>query len=108
MNTVADFVKQGWDPAQAAILVEVQKGVTVDAYQEAKVDAARLPLLRLVEGYEAKWPDIHYTKGGSRARKAMEIVLNGGLYRVIEADRNGNDLWQVGNHRCSKRGGWCA
>ncbi len=107
MNTVADFVKQGWDPAQAAILVEVQKGVTVDAYQEAKVDAARLPLLRLVEGYEAKWPGIHYAKGGSRARKAMEIVLNGGLYRVIEADRNGNDLWQVGNHRCSKRGGWC-
>ena len=30
MNTVADFVKQGWDPAQAAILVEVQKGVTVE------------------------------------------------------------------------------
>ena len=48
MNTIAEFIKQGWDPAQAAILVEVQKGVTVDAYQEANVVGARLPLLRLV------------------------------------------------------------
>ena len=61
-NTVAEFIKQGWDPAQAAILAETQKGVAVDARQEEKIDAARLPLLRLVEGYEAKWPEIHYAR----------------------------------------------
>ncbi len=107
MNTVAEFKKQGWDATQAAILAEVQKGIAADSQQQAKVESDRLPLLELVEKYEAKWPEIHYAKGGSRARKAMEIVLNGGLYRVVEADSYGNDLWQVGSHKCSKRGGWC-
>ncbi len=35
-NTVAEFKKQGWDPTQAAILAEAQKGIAVDAYQKAK------------------------------------------------------------------------
>lgn len=107
MNTIQQYINQGWDPTQAAIMLEVQKGIADAAKRAQEVDATRAPLLELVEKYEREWPEIHYAKGGSRARKAMEIVLNGGLYRVVEADRSGNDLWRVGSYQCSKRGGWC-
>lgn len=110
--------QQGWDPVQIKILQQVQIGIKLEQEQPSKSDEAkavqpqpsdpnRSALLELVEKYEKAWPEIHYAAGGSRARKAMEIVLNGGLYRLLEADAHGNDLWRVGAHQCSKRGGWC-
>lgn len=63
-------------------------------------------LNELAAKYEQKWPEIHYAKGGSRARKAVEFVMDG---RVISlgADQAGNDVWTVNGNRCSKAGKWC-
>lgn len=66
----------------------------------------RESLVALVEKYEQKWPEIGYVKGGSRARKAMELVLTGRV-QAQGNDAYGNDLWLVNGHRCSKKGGWC-
>lgn len=73
------------------------------------VTAPALPsdaLLDLVLRYEAKWPEIAYAKGGSRARKAMQYVLEGRL-QSLGHDHAGHDLWIVNGNRCSKAGKWC-
>lgn len=73
------------------------------------VTAPALPsdgLADLVLRYEAKWPEIAYAKGGSRARKAMQYVLEGRL-QSLGHDHAGHDLWIVNGNRCSKEGKWC-
>lgn len=64
-------------------------------------------LLTLVERYEAKWPEIAYAKGGSRARKAMQFVLEGRLLQGPDDLHTGHDTWTVNGNRCSKAGKWC-
>lgn len=73
---------------------------------EQPADANAIALNELATKYEEKWPEIRYAKGGSRARKAVELVLDG---RVIEQGRNehGDDVWLVNGNRCSKAGKWC-
>lgn len=63
-------------------------------------------LLALVEKYERKWPEIAYARGGSRARKAMQFVLEGRCQQA-GTDDLGNDIWIVNGNRCSKAGKWC-
>lgn len=64
------------------------------------------PLNELATKYEQKWPEIRYVKGGSRARKAVELVMRGAVVK-LEADAQGSDRWLVNAHECSKKGGWC-
>lgn len=74
-------------------------GVTVPPLPSAE-------LADLVARYEAKWPEIAYAKGGSRARKAMQYVLEGRCQQA-GTDDLGNDIWIVNSNRCSKAGKWC-
>lgn len=102
--------------ASPAVLEQVRRAIARADREIAKHQAALAhseggdplanPLLDLAAKYEAKWPEICYVKGGSRARKAVELVLDG---RVLSLGRdpNGDDLWLVNGHRCSKAGQWC-
>lgn len=110
MNALATYTKQGWDPAQAAILAAAQPAIDAELANTkpvAAVSPERQALLDLVALYEQKWPEICYVKGGSRARKAMDYVLRGDVL-ATGADANGYDIWLVAGHQCSKRGNWCA
>lgn len=86
----------------AAVQTELDRLNEVTAQPAANSNA----LSELATKYEAKWPEICYVKGGSRARKAVELVLQG---RVIEQGRDGygHDVWLVNGVRCSKAGKWC-
>lgn len=68
--------------------------------------AAPTDMIALVERYERKWPEIAYARGGSRARKAMQYVMEGRCQQA-GTDDQGNDLWIVNGNRCSKAGKWC-
>lgn len=58
----------------------------------------------LVAQAEAKFPAIVYRDGkGSRAEAAAELVR--GQKVEYLGEQGGRDWWQVGNHRCSIRGG---
>lgn len=63
-------------------------------------------LAELAARYEQKWPEILYAKGGSRAQRAMQFVVEG---RISHEGRDayGNDVWVVNGHRCSREGKWC-
>ena len=83
--------------------------ISPDPVTSPDVTAPALPsdaLLDLALRYEAKWPEIAYAKGGSRARKAMQYVLEGRL-QSLGYDQAGHDLWIVNGNRCSKAGKWC-
>ena len=100
------YIRQGFDSEQAKILAAMQP--TIDAELARAAPPAHIAdrtLTDLVQKYEEKWPQICYVKGGSRARKAMELVLSGQLHGLPDAD--GNDLWLIRGYRCSKKGGWC-
>lgn len=89
----------------------IQTTVTIapEPVTSPDVIAPALPsdvLLDLVVKYEAKWPEIAYAKGGSRARKAMQYVLEGRV-QSLGCDQAGHDLWIVNSNRCSKAGKWC-
>lgn len=106
------FQQQGWDPAQAAILAQIQPIIDAELARNPAQPATQLSpevraLTELVERYEQKWPEIMYIKGGSRARKAMDYVLRGDLV-ATGSDHNGHDIWLVAGHQCSKKGGWCS
>lgn len=58
-------------------------------------------IAELVSLYVEKWPWIVYTKGGSRAQKAGEYVLDGLVHH------SGGDDWLVKGHRCSLERGFC-
>ncbi len=73
---------------------------------EQPADANTVALNDLATKYEEKWPYIRYVKGGSRARKAVELVLDGRVL-ALGADEYGHDLWLVNGNRCSKAGKWC-
>jgi len=64
-------------------------------------------MVDLVVRYEAKWPEIRYVKGGSRARKGMQFVLEGRVHSDGHDLRTGHDIWIVNGNRCSKAGQWC-
>lgn len=79
---------------------------------DASPDAStRLPvtdaLAELAARYEAKWPEICYAKGGSRARKAMQFVIEGRIHPDGHDLQTGHDIWVVNGNRCSKAGKWC-
>lgn len=105
------YIKQGFDPEQAKILVMMQPAIDAELARIPEPTARALSsgdrgLLDLVEKYEARWPQIIYVGNkGSRARRAMEAVLSGQIHRL--PDQDGNDLWLVRGHRCSKAAGWC-
>jgi hypothetical protein len=108
-TSVQQYQQQGWDPTQAAILAAIDAALR--QAQRAPTELAEVPpeaqaLSDLVSLYEAKWPEICYVKGGSRARKAMDYVLRGDVL-ATGSDRNGHDTWLVAGHKCSKRGEWC-
>ena len=107
IKTVQDFLREGWDREQAENLILIQQGIQMEQDAHAAAQQRTQALTELVERYEAKWPEICYVKGGSRARKGMEIVLSGGLWQK-GVDHQGNDLWAVGAHVCSKAGGFCS
>jgi len=110
VNATAEFRKQGWDPVQAAILAKIQPALTAELERTAQPEKKASPevqaLVDLVSLYETKFPEICYTKGGSRARKAMDYVLRGDVI-CAGVDRYGNDVWLVAGQKCSKRGNWC-
>lgn len=102
------FVSQGWDPAQAAILAAMQPVIDAELARSAtatKLSPEVQSLSDLVALYEQKWPEICYVKGGSRARKAMDIVLRGDI--VGMSPRDNHDVWLVAGYLCSKAGNWC-
>lgn len=101
------------DPATLAKIrafnAKLDRDIAIQQARLAAMDATpqrRAALTELAAKYEAKWPEIHYAKGGSRARKAVEFVLDGRV-QSLGADAKGNDLWAVNGNRCSKAAGWC-
>ena len=108
MNSAQPFIR-GIDPAQDAIIKAVHASTMkfLESNPEpSAVNPATVKLSELCDKYEMKWPEIMYVKGGSRARKAMELVLKGDVIQV-GTDRNNNDIWRVAEHYCSKKGLTC-
>lgn len=62
-------------------------------------------LAEMVATVEQKFPIVLYKDGGSRARKAAEIVLGKTISKV--GDTHGVDYWRVGSHTASISGGGC-
>lgn len=92
-----------------AFHAKLDREIAVQQARLAALDATpqrRAALTELAAKYEAKWPEIAYAKGGSRARKAVEMVLDGRV-QSLGMDVHGNDLWVVNGNRCSKAGKWC-
>lgn len=92
-----------------AFHARLDREIAVQQARLAALDATpqrRAALADLAAKYEQKWPEIAYAKGGSRARKAVEMVLQGRV-QSLGMDAHGNDLWVVNGNRCSKAGKWC-
>lgn len=101
------------DPATLAKIrafhARLDRDIAIQQARLAALDATpkrREALNDLAAKYEAKWPEIAYAKGGSRARRAVEYVLDGRV-QPLGPDAYGNDLWVVNGNRCSKAGKWC-